>query len=866
MKKSLLVPVMAIGLSQLGYVVNTMSDLRHPSWQLSRPLQIELWDGFHPGHPSLTGECDPEASIRAALDAWAGSSSLALTLKPGSSLSEARQDGHNLITIADTPANRSFVGEIALAFTKYWQVGSTIVESDIVVNPSYRWSSDESAGGWSLERVAMHELGHCLGLAHSIDRSDAMHFQGGYFVHNYDRLAWDDIAAININYPMPGVDLITGAITGRVTMGRSSVFGAFVVAVDEAGVVAASALSLPDGSYRIDHLPPGKYTLYIEPLDSPMTPSQLYFGLSTASMNTSFKPQFYKGSTSPLVVVQAGRTAGADFSVVSARSYLDPMWTRIDADPTQSGAFTALTTVAQAGQTQHVAVAGTGVASMNDQSGVFFLGPHLGTGVVSRSHRSESGLDFKWYPLQVSPQAPHGPYSIFVRNASEIGVLTGALQVASTFPHSSGFAQFVHVPGQADSQVILVNTSLKNPSTGRLLSLGENGEDESPNLLDDGQDFEFKVPAGGSLVTTSNGNLSFQGSLRADTSESVSGTVLIDTPYGSAGFLASEPVHYFVAPVEIAAGGAGGDTGLALTNFDKRPVQLYIQIQDGDGDPQSSASLELPGEGHLAEYVSQIAPGLPRDFTGTVAVTANRLVGATVIQTGDTGFTTFPVLVNRTSRRSYFAQFAHGSQIHSELLLVNPSPSQTAESVQVVVHTQGGAVELNGQRLPNGRKTLRIPPLGLAKLTTTGPGAWSGYLELISDLPVGGLTLFRSPEFGTAGVGESLPMKRMAVPLLRRLDAGEDTGIALVNSESRTVTVNLTARDRQGVVIASKSFPLAGGQQLARFTDDTPLELGLDAEFQGSLWIDADGEVAATVMRLSKRGLATLPATSVPDP
>ncbi len=857
--------IAVVGLSQICYVVTTMSDLRHPAWQPDSPLHIELWNGFRAGHPSLTAECDPERSIRAALDTWAAASSLELSFKPGSSFSEARRDGHNLITIADTPSNRNFLGTTPLAQTKYWQIGSAITESDIVINPSYTWSSEESAGGWSLQRVAMHELGHAFGLAHSIDRSDTMHFQGGYFVHGYDRLAWDDIAAINTNYPMPGIDLISGAITGRVRMEGAPVFGAFVVAVDEDGVVAASALSLPDGSYRIDRLPPGKYTLYVEPLDGPMTPSQIYMGLSTATINTSFRPQFYRNSMLPLVAVKATERATADFNLASARSNLDPEWTRIDTDPNQSGLFTPLTVVAHSAEEQHVAVAGTGVASISDQSGVFFLGPHLATGVVSRTHRNESGLDFKWFPLLVSQSAPNGPYSIFVRNNTELGVLTGALQVDSQFDRRNGFAHFVHLPGQAASRIVLINTSTRNAVQGRLLSLDQSGANESLTMLDASEPLttgtDFGLPAGGSLLATSSGDRPFQGSFRSDASASLSGYVLIDTSHGSASFLASQPTHYFVAPLSIVAGGKGSDTGLALTNFEKRPVQILLQVRDGAGKPRSSATLELPGDGQLARYISEMAPDLPPNFNGTLAVTANRLVGATVIQTGETGFTTFPVLVNRTARRLFFAQFAHGAAIDSELILVNPSPRQTAESVEVIIHSGGAAVELNGQRLTEGRKTLSVPPLGLAKLKTTGGGTWSGYLELNSDLPVGGLTLFRSPQFGTAGVGESVPMDRMVLPLLRRLGVGEDTGIALVNSESRSVRISVTARDQDGTAVSTASFTLDAAQQLARFTDDSPMHLGLDANFQGSLWIEADGRVAATVMLLSRNGLATLAAS-----
>ena len=71
------------------------------------------------------------------------------------------------------------------------------------------------------------------------------------------------------------MDQITGRVSGHVTMEGAPVFGAFVVAVDEYGIAVASAISLTDGAYRLQFLPKGRYSLYVEPLDGPMTPKML---------------------------------------------------------------------------------------------------------------------------------------------------------------------------------------------------------------------------------------------------------------------------------------------------------------------------------------------------------------------------------------------------------------------------------------------------------------------------------------------------------------------------------------------------------------------------------------------------------------
>ena len=82
-----------------------------------------------------------------------------------------------------------------------------------------------------------------------------MFFAGPQFTNSFDALQWDDLAGINTTYPMVGFDQVTGTISGTVTRdgspqlaGPTTVFGAFVVATDEFGVLVASAISLPAGS------------------------------------------------------------------------------------------------------------------------------------------------------------------------------------------------------------------------------------------------------------------------------------------------------------------------------------------------------------------------------------------------------------------------------------------------------------------------------------------------------------------------------------------------------------------------------------------------------------------------------------------
>src|SRR6185312_3075733 len=81
-------------------------------------------------------------------------------------------------------------------------------------------------------------------------------------------LAPDDIAGISMLYPAAEFAATTGSITGQVLLDGKAVNMASVVALSVNGT-AIGTLSNPDGSYRIDGLPPGDYYVYTQPLPPP---------------------------------------------------------------------------------------------------------------------------------------------------------------------------------------------------------------------------------------------------------------------------------------------------------------------------------------------------------------------------------------------------------------------------------------------------------------------------------------------------------------------------------------------------------------------------------------------------------------------
>jgi hypothetical protein len=166
-------------------------------------------------------------------------------------------------------------------------VTGEIVESDIFFNSAFDWST-ASAGDvtrFDLESVAVHEVGHFLGLAHSaLGETEPRMDDGGRRVLGsaavmfpislgrgavVDRdLTPDDIAGVSDLYPDGDFRARTGAARGRVRLGGRGVLGAHVVAFNlQTGSLTGGFSVGADGEFEIAGLTPGAHVIRVEPLD-----------------------------------------------------------------------------------------------------------------------------------------------------------------------------------------------------------------------------------------------------------------------------------------------------------------------------------------------------------------------------------------------------------------------------------------------------------------------------------------------------------------------------------------------------------------------------------------------------------------------
>ena len=206
-------------------------------------------------------------------------------------------------------------------------VSGEIVEAEIFFNSAFDWSvaSSGQANRFDLESIALHEIGHLLGLGHSalgetelraggrrVLAAEAVMFPIAFSAGTTEgrTLRADDTAGLSDIYPSTTFRRELGSISGRVTKNGQGVLGAHIVAFNLRTGRMVGGFSLNEqGGYVLAGLEAGPHVLRVEPLDDGDVES--FFDL-TLNIDTNFRVKF---RDRVVVVPRGGGTHNADIRV-----------------------------------------------------------------------------------------------------------------------------------------------------------------------------------------------------------------------------------------------------------------------------------------------------------------------------------------------------------------------------------------------------------------------------------------------------------------------------------------------------------------------------------------------------------------------
>ena len=228
------------------------------------------------------------------------------------------QPGLNLITFTDTapfesgPCNRLY----RLHHSHLLPETGGIQNVSIAFNPTCGALLHRAQRHYDVGLVMMHEMGHALGLDPDPVLNSVMAASVGLASENPEPSSPTAsfpptmFSRLRLSIRRPGRES-PGRIHGTVRRNDQPLPGAHVFAIDLTGRPIHSALSEPDGSFRL-LLPAGEYRLAAEPLDGPAQSDQ------TAN---SFPTIFWtagggQSRSADTITVAAGQTrSGIDFAV-----------------------------------------------------------------------------------------------------------------------------------------------------------------------------------------------------------------------------------------------------------------------------------------------------------------------------------------------------------------------------------------------------------------------------------------------------------------------------------------------------------------------------------------------------------------------
>jgi uncharacterized protein (TIGR03437 family) len=285
----------------------------------------------------ITSNSDPFGAARGALATWNAVTTANIKFLKLQNTTAGINPGDYIMTIAVAATSDELSvlggpsGVIAFTVDTYatgsgvvngWNVqDGSIIDSDIVLNPSYSFSTTGASGTYDLQAVLTHELGHSLSSNHVGLLGATMY---PYTTQTIQRnLSSDDLDLVNQTYPLPSGAPASGTISGNIsTTSNQPAPYALVTVIDQADGLTYEAMTNATGAFTLA-VPPASYIVYAEPFNFFVNAGNFYLTATQQASAIAFQPGFFGSALNPTsVAVPANGAATANISVTPGTSSL----------------------------------------------------------------------------------------------------------------------------------------------------------------------------------------------------------------------------------------------------------------------------------------------------------------------------------------------------------------------------------------------------------------------------------------------------------------------------------------------------------------------------------------------------------------